>query len=300
MDCTVTKPRPGRGVVSRCVRAEKHVADHVFELPHAAAERVVAEELGVSRSRVSAQWVGHAWLVRLDGAPLPVMDLIRVRSVPLSGDTASFRCSDCKQVVPSSQGADDDAPDACDACWAKRRKVVECEDEHAITLAAHCGGLEWDEIPDALKPMWRKWARRLRARWGVDEQDRLRALLEEMSQRLNEDTDAHLRLRAELANEREWRTAAPGSRVADVAARAMSRLRRERDDHALTVDASMGVAREAQSVARDALSERDETRERHGTLVNACSGVVEAWERHGLAGLACHMYDLRAALEKTK
>lgn len=380
------------GVRVRCVKNGPHdISGCEVETPTQAVEAAVRAVLGDDEAQIVIRWA-NAKIVGIlyNGAPLGKREwdacwavslpLVEWRGAPedawLISIGRAFRCHDCKQVVPSSQGADDDAPDACDACWAKRRvcrsedqakvdywEIVdalramsptslaamrllmkaaaeaiadrpgasaedtarlageiltlrpasdcsECgaslgsdgscsrapghipeEDRHAATLSAHCGCRPWEEMPELSKRLWRERARRLRVRWGVEEQDRLRALLEEMSERLNKDTDEHLHLREALRSEPEWIN--PCVDLISAAAVAISRLKRERD-------ANAAVAIEAQGAAREALAQRDEFDKDRRDLRSACSAAVEAWERHGLAGLACHMYDLRAALEKKK
>lgn len=181
------------------------------------------------------------------------------------------------------------------------------EEQHGATLAAHCGARLWEDMAAMSKRLWIERAKRLRKRWSVDG----------MVEQLNADTDGNLALREACSPEPEWKE--PTMTLQSAAACIIRRLRRDRDDMSLqfgylsgevcaekewrestagthVADVVLRVIRRLRSSSNEA-TERVEARR---SAILAAIKLVATWEAHGLAGIASNIYDLRAALEKTK
>lgn len=327
MPCEAT--RKDRGVTVRCINPEPHpLWEHVFQTPTQACEAAVRAIVDEPHADVGIRWAGDKIVgILCNGRPIGpddwkwcshVLPIVPWDGPPkqawLISQGKMFRCNVCKNVVPASRGADDDMPEACDACRKAAHPTTatcaECgspldssgdcpralgfrstEEQHGATLAAHCGAGPWEGMFNFTKRVWIKRAKRLRARWEVDE----------MTQRLNEATDCTANLRSALCGEPEWTDPTLG--LYDGAAHALRRLRSE----AAHLACLAKTAREELVAVRDAgqewrsLAEGFEERALAASaVVSSAKNLVDAWERHGLSGLASQMYDLRSALEKAK
>lgn len=183
-------------------------------------------------------------------------------------------------------------------CWGvdELGSVIDADVVVASDLrSALCGEPEWKEPTLDLAAAAARAIRRLRsslaetivltksaqgiALTAIKERDAARALADGWkadAQRLLDERDAARanrselsaqfgRLAREVCAEKEWREATVGVATGDVAVSVIRRLRAERQ-----------------------------------TIADAAKNLVAAWERHGLSGIASHVYDLRTALEKTK